>query len=260
MHRVELPQSSPQSDQAQSDQAQPDQAQLDQAQPDQPQSGKAGDRQPQASAIVEDPSQHPAGDSGTIVVAPEPAERQPEPLTVPQQAPSEPVVTAEPQRDPEEAAPPAGQPSSSPPASPPSPVAGASRRAPAAEDGAVGTREAAESMTPVSQDVADLLERGNALLDFGDLASARLFYQLAAGRGSAEGAMLMGMTYDPVYFAGAAIHGTQPQIQNALEWYGKAIAMGSQPAETRMGQLRSWLEQSAAAGNPQAKAALQQLR
>lgn len=72
--------------------------------------------------------------------------------------------------------------------------------------------------------------------------------------------MLMGMTFDPVYFAGAGIQGTQPQIQEALDWYGKAIAMGSQPAERRMGHLRSWLEQSAAAGNVQAKAALQQLR
>jgi hypothetical protein len=245
----------------------------------QPQSGKTEDRQQQALAIIEDPSGNPGEDPGTIVVAPGPAEPRPEPLVLPQQATPEPVVAAERQRNAEEAAPPAGQ----PPSSPSSPLAGPSRDTPAAEDGAIGRAEAAESMTPeaakaaaapvgepvsepprgaapVSQDVADLVERGNTLLDLGDLASARLFYRLAAGRGSAEGAMLMGMTFDPVYFAGADIHGTQPQIQDALEWYGKAIAMGSQPAETRMGNLRSWLEQSAAAGNAQAKAALQQLR
>jgi hypothetical protein len=119
--------------------------------------------------------------------------------------------------------------------------------------------EAAEAAAP-PQELADLVERGNAMLDFGDLASARLFYQHAAGRGSAEGAMLMGMTFDPLYFAGAGIHGTQPRIQDALEWYGKAIAMGSLPAQARMGRLRSWLEHSAAGGDAQAAAALRQFR
>jgi hypothetical protein len=119
--------------------------------------------------------------------------------------------------------------------------------------------EAAEAAA-ASQDLADLVERGNAMLDFGDLASARLFYQRAAGWGSAEGAMLMGMTFDPLYFAAAGVHGTQPRIQDALEWYGKAIAMGSLPAQARMGRLRSWLEHSAAGGDAQAEAALQQLR
>jgi hypothetical protein len=113
---------------------------------------------------------------------------------------------------------------------------------------------------PGSQDVADLVNRGNALLELGDLASARLFYRLAADGGSPEGAMLMGMTFDPVYFARTGIQGTQPQIQNALQWYDKAIAMGSRPAERRMEELHAWLEQSAAAGDARAKAALQQFR
>jgi TPR repeat protein len=68
------------------------------------------------------------------------------------------------------------------------------------------------------------------------------------------------MTFDPLYFARTGVHGTQPQIQDALEWYGKAIAMGNQPAATRMESLRSWLEQAAATGDAQAEAALQQLR
>jgi hypothetical protein len=68
------------------------------------------------------------------------------------------------------------------------------------------------------------------------------------------------MTFDPVYFARTGIQGTQPQIQDALHWYDKAIAMGSRPAERRMEELHSWLEQSAAAGDARAKAALQQFR
>ena len=68
------------------------------------------------------------------------------------------------------------------------------------------------------------------------------------------------LTFDPVYFARTGIRGIQPQIQDALLWYDKAIAMGSRPAERRMDELRAWLERSAAAGDAQAKAALQQLR
>ena len=113
---------------------------------------------------------------------------------------------------------------------------------------------------PSPEEIAGLIDRGDALLDLGDLAGARLFYRRAAGRGSAEGAMRMGMTFDPVYFARTGVLGTRPRIEDALEWYRKAIAMGSQPAEARMTTLRSWLERAAAAGDPQAEAALQQLR
>jgi hypothetical protein len=164
----------------------------------------------------------------------------------------------------QEATPRTGQPAmaSSPPAEPvPGAVSGAA--APQAAEVASASEPTPEShlaAAPVGQDVADLINRGNALLDLGDLASARLFYQLAAGRGSPEGAMLMGMTFDPVYFARTGIQGTQPRIQDALHWYDQAIVMGSRPAEGRMAELRSWLEQSAAAGDARAKAALQQLR
>jgi TPR repeat protein len=189
----------------------------------------------------------------------------------------EPVVVADPHRDAGEAGQHGGQPQP-----PSSPRAEADQDTPAAENGAAGTVNATHARppratktaaaadepvtephreaAPVSQDVADLIERGNRLLELGDLASARLYYRLAAGRGSAEGAMLMGMTFDPLYFARTGVHGTQPQIQDALEWYGKAIAMGNQPAATRMESLRSWLEQAAATGDAQAEAALQQLR
>lgn len=108
-----------------------------------------------------------------------------------------------------------------------------------------------------SEELADLVARGDALLDLGDLAAARLFYRRAAGQGSAEGAMRMGMTFDPLYFAQTGVHGTQPRSEEALEWYRKAVAMGSRPAEGRLETLRSWLERSAPAGDAQA---LQQRR
>jgi hypothetical protein len=241
-----------------------------------PQSDQTDDRQQQSAATTvepgaesgERPSENPAETSGIGVVA----SGQPKP---PQDKTSEPAA---PQMDEvstndEEAAPRARQPlPPSPPSSPPA------APAPGAADGAAGTAapDAAEAApapaegqpasesppaaAPAGQDVADLVNRGNALLDLGDLASARLFYRLAADGGSPEGAMLMGMTFDPVYFARTGIQGTQPQIQDALHWYDKAIAMGSRPAERRREELRSWLERSAAAGDARAKAELQQLR
>ena len=233
-----------------------------QPQSGQPQSDKADDRRQQAAAAGEKLGDAAGEISGELpgMVAP----GQTEPLQVSQdEAPVAAPMTPAPQQaerpeNAEAAAPRAGQPL--PPALPSSPPAGP---APGAAEGA-GTAEtaapiAAEALA-AGQDVADLVNRGNALLDLGDLASARLFYRLAADRGSPEGAMLMGMTFDPVYFARTGIRGTRPQIQDALHWYDKAITMGSRPAERRMGELRSWLERSAAAGDAQAKAALQQLR
>lgn len=165
---------------------------------------------------------------------------------------------------------------SAPPASPPGDAAGQDPLAVedrAIEDRAAQGVDAAETAAgpaasapprpeaPSSdQELTGLIDRGNTLLDLGDLAAARLYYRRAAGRGSAEGAMLMGMTFDPLYFAHTGVHGTQPRIEEALEWYRKAIAMGSRPAEARMESLRAWLERSAAAGDAQAEAALERLR
>lgn len=160
---------------------------------------------------------------------------------------------------------------SAPPASPPEDAGGQDPLA--VEDRAAQGVDAAETAAgpaasapprpeaPSSdQELTGLIDRGNTLLDLGDLAAARLYYRRAAGRGSAEGAMLMGMTFDPLYFAHTGVHGTQPRIEEALEWYRKAIAMGSRPAEARMESLRAWLERSAAAGDAQAEAALERLR
>lgn len=112
---------------------------------------------------------------------------------------------------------------------------------------------------PPGPDVAVLLERGDRFLDLGDVASARLFYRRAADGGSAKGAMLMGMTFDPVYFAQAGIRGTHPSAPDAAQWYGRAMEMGMGPAQGRMETLRTWLEKAASAGDDEAKAALQQL-
>lgn len=94
-------------------------------------------------------------------------------------------------------------------------------------------------------DVHELLDRGNSLLELGDVASARLFYALASERGSAEGAMLMGLTFDPVYFERKGIYGTRPQAFEAIGWYRKSASMGNVLATERMRALELRLRQTA---------------
>jgi hypothetical protein len=217
----------------------------------QPQSAQTDDRQQQSAATAAEWGADSGSESGVVASGqPEsPQNEVPEP-TAPQRAQL-------PGSD-EETPPPAELAPGAADSSLGTAAPDAAQAAPAPEDQPAS--ESPSAATPDNQDVAGLVNRGNALLELGDLASARLFYRLAADGGSSEGAMLMGMTFDPVYFARTRIQGTQPQIQDALHWYDKAIAMGSRPAERRMEELHSWLEQSAAAGDARAKAALQQFR
>ncbi|MGZ8410845.1 MAG: hypothetical protein ACXWVS_13155, partial [Hyphomicrobium sp.] len=93
--------------------------------------------------------------------------------------------------------------------------------------------------------VEDLLDHGNRLLELGDVAAARLFYGMAAERGSAEGALLMGVTFDPLYFERHGIRGTRPHVSKAVDWYEKAAALGSPAAEERKNALASRLRLAA---------------
>jgi hypothetical protein len=93
--------------------------------------------------------------------------------------------------------------------------------------------------------VENLLDHGNRLLELGDVAAARLFYGMAAERGSAEGALLMGVTFDPVYFERHGVRGTRPHVSKAVDWYEKAAALGSPAAEDRKNALTSRLRLAA---------------
>lgn len=120
---------------------------------------------------------------------------------------------------------------------------------------------APESETPPATlpGVDDLLRRGNSLLEIGDIASARLFYEMAFDRGSAQGAMLMGLTFDPAYFERAGIYGARPQIYEAIDWYQRSSAMGNAEAEERLSALELWLRRSAQEGDEDARQALKLL-
>ncbi|TVR81464.1 MAG: hypothetical protein EA405_08560 [Rhodospirillales bacterium] len=108
-------------------------------------------------------------------------------------------------------------------------------------------------------DFAPLVDRGNRFLELNDVASARLFFRMAAERGSAEGALRMAMTFDPAIPAARRIYGTPPNPEEAIRWYGQARALGSVAVAERLAALRAWLVQAAEAGDAQAAALLDEL-
>jgi hypothetical protein len=111
---------------------------------------------------------------------------------------------------------------------------------------------AAEATQP-QLDLDRLLARGDQFLALGDVASAGLFYRLAATKGSAKGATALGSTYDPIYLERIGIVGTRPSAAEAIKWYRRAIDMGDRTAAERLGELVNRLERAAASGDGEAR-------
>lgn len=107
---------------------------------------------------------------------------------------------------------------------------------------------------------APLLARGDWMLELGDLASARLFYKVVAEREHVRASMLMGLTFDPVYFRQRGIKGIRPEPEQAIAWYRRAIALGSAEAEQRQRVLVSWLKWRAETGDAAAARTLRNLQ
>jgi TPR repeat protein len=64
------------------------------------------------------------------------------------------------------------------------------------------------------------------MLSLGDIAATRLFYERAAGLGSAQGATSLGKTYDPAFLASIRAAGVAPNSALAASWYRKGAALG----------------------------------
>ncbi|MDZ4792344.1 MAG: hypothetical protein SGJ17_14255 [Hyphomicrobiales bacterium] len=89
-----------------------------------------------------------------------------------------------------------------------------------------------------SEDTA-FLQRGDQLLDTGDVAAARLFFTRLAKKGVAMGALRMARTYDPEFLGSMRTAGLQPDLPQARVWYQKASELGSQDATKRLSTLSS---------------------
>jgi hypothetical protein len=88
-------------------------------------------------------------------------------------------------------------------------------------------------------EIAMLLKRGKDALSTGDLAAARLLLRRAAEAGSADAAMALGATFDPLVLRRLGAIGAAPDAAQARKWYQKAVALGSTAASQPLAQLEA---------------------
>jgi hypothetical protein len=80
---------------------------------------------------------------------------------------------------------------------------------------------------PDADEIAALLQRGKDLAAHGDPISARLVLRRAAEAGSAEAALALGETFDPLVFQRLGVIGITPDATSAKKWYERAAELGS---------------------------------
>jgi TPR repeat protein len=90
-----------------------------------------------------------------------------------------------------------------------------------------------------ADEIAMLLKRGKDAFSTGDLAAARLLLRRAAEAGSAEAALALGATFDPLVIRRLGAIGAAPDAAQARQWYQKAVALGSTTASQPLAQLEA---------------------
>ena len=81
--------------------------------------------------------------------------------------------------------------------------------------------------------------------------AAFLLLEFAADSGNAEAALAVARYYDPTDKAPSGTIRKNPET--AYGWYTEALAGGQENAETRLAQLRSWVEEQANQGSYEAR-------
>ncbi len=82
--------------------------------------------------------------------------------------------------------------------------------------------------------IAELIAHGQKMIDVGYIAGARGYFKRAAEAGSAEAALRVGDTYDPVFIASIGAQGIRPDEGEARSWYQRAKTLGSPDADARL--------------------------
>ena len=118
---------------------------------------------------------------------------------------------------------------SQPAAMPPQPVA-----APSVMPVTPGPTNNATAPHIDNAETVAMIKRGKDILMSGDIISARLLLRRAADAGSAEAALALGATFDPIVIRRLGAVGMTPDIAQARQWYQRAADLGSAAA---MGQL-----------------------
>ena len=89
-----------------------------------------------------------------------------------------------------------------------------------------------------ADEIAALVKRGKDFANHGDLISARLLLRRAAEAGSAEAALALGETFDPVVFQRLHVIGIEPDAASAQKWYQRAAELGSAAASQHFQERR----------------------
>jgi len=84
------------------------------------------------------------------------------------------------------------------------------------------------------EEIAVLIKRGQDFLATGDLAAARLLLRRAAEAGSAEAALALGTTFDPVALQRLGAIGAVADLAKARQWYQRAVELGSSAASQQL--------------------------
>jgi type II secretory pathway predicted ATPase ExeA len=124
---------------------------------------------------------------------------------------------------------------------PAAPTAAAQAPAPDAPSGAV-TPAAPKPAQADLLDMERLMRRGQALMQEGDVASARLFFERAAASGHAAALTALGQSFDPLELRRLGVIGIKGDANRALAWYRAANDAGDPTANERSARLSSWVE------------------
>ncbi len=87
------------------------------------------------------------------------------------------------------------------------------------------------------REIAMLIKRGNSLLKDGDFTAARLLFGRGADAGSAEAALALGSTYDPLVITRLGAIMVRPDVETARKWYQIAADRGSADAKLQLANL-----------------------
>jgi TPR repeat protein len=83
----------------------------------------------------------------------------------------------------------------------------------------------------LTEEIAELLARGDTLLRRGDVASARLFYERAANAGDGRAVLRASATFDPAFVGRDVLRGARGDPAEARFWYQRARDLGEVEAE-----------------------------
>jgi len=86
---------------------------------------------------------------------------------------------------------------------------------------------------PPPESVASLLRKGQRLLEIGDIEAARDLFKDMAVAGIADGAFVLGSTYDPKSLADSGMANIRPDPNKALLWYRRAHLLAEAAAKRK---------------------------